>query len=231
MLPRKNLSSELLRYLVDYDNGLEDPDRIPSLGDLSAEIGVSIPKLREQLEVARALGFVEVRPRTGIRRMPYEFAPAVSQSLLYALALDAEQFRAFSELRNHVEAGFWRQAVTALGPAEHRRLQDLVSRAWESLRGEPVKIPHSEHRKLHLTIFSKLENPFVQGILEAYWEAYEAVELNLYADYSYLHEVWSYHQRIVEAICAGDVEASYQAFVDHTELLRHRPAAKIQSKK
>jgi hypothetical protein len=39
------------------------------------------------------------------------------------------------------------------------------------------------------------------GLLEAYWDAYEAVELNTYADYAYLQEVWRYHERIVEAIC------------------------------
>jgi DNA-binding GntR family transcriptional regulator len=60
------------------------------------------------------------------------------------------------------------------------------------------------------------------GILEAYWEAYEAVGLNVYADYEYLQEVWSYHQKMVDAICRGDFELGYQALVEHKDLLYHR---------
>ena len=51
----------------------------------------------------------------------------------------------------------------------------LIERALEKLRGTPVQVPHEEHRKLHLMIYSRLDNPFVTGILEAYWDAYEAV--------------------------------------------------------
>ena len=76
---------------------------------------------------------------------------------------------------------------------------------------------------LHLCVFGKLGNPFVLGILEAYWEAYEAVGLNVYTDYGYLREVWTYHQKMVDAILAGDIDAGYQALVDHTDLLYHRP--------
>ena len=61
------------------------------------------------------------------------------------------------------------------------------------LSQDRIQIPHPEHRAFHLTIYSRLHNPFVLGLLEAYWDGYEAVELNTYADYGYLQEVWSYH--------------------------------------
>ena len=222
-MSRKPLPSEFLQYLATYENGHEDPDRLPSLGELSAKIGISVPKLREQMEAARHLGLVEARPRTGIRRKPYTFS--VTPSLLYAVALNPDYFCAFSELRNQLEAVFWEEAIKALTSKDHAQLQNCVALAWEKLNGTPIRIPHAEHRTLHLTIFSRIENPFVRGLLEAYWEAYEAVELDSYADYAYLREVWGYHQRIVEAIVHGDIEASRQAFIEHTSLLRHRPIA------
>ena len=66
--------SEFLRYLASHE---EAEGSLPSLNDLSRELGISLAGLREQLEVARALGLVEVKPRTGIRRKPYSFTPAV----------------------------------------------------------------------------------------------------------------------------------------------------------
>jgi DNA-binding GntR family transcriptional regulator len=98
-------------------------------------------------------------------------------------------------------------------------LHRLVAAAWEKLRGNPVRIPHTEHRQFHLTIFSKLDNPFVRGLLEAYWEVYEAIQLNTYADYDYLNRVWTYHERIAEAIRTGNVEESLEIFEEHTRLL------------
>jgi DNA-binding FadR family transcriptional regulator len=212
--------SEFLRYLAAHE---EAESGLPTLAELSRELGIGVAALREQLEVARALGLVEVKPRMGTRRREYSFTPAIRQSLGYALALNNAHFRKYAELRNHVEAAFWHQAVQKLTEEDKRQLQNLVTRAWVKLRGTPVQVPHEEHCLLHLKIYSRLDNPFVTGILEAYWEAYEAVGLNVFAGgYEYLQEVWQYHQRMVEAICKGDFEAGYEALVAHTDLLYQR---------
>lgn len=212
--------SDFLRYLADHDN---QRSTLPSLATLSQELGMSISVLREQLEVARALGLVEVRPRTGIRRLPYSFFPAVSLSLQYALTQDKSLFEAFSSLRNHIEASFWHEAVRQLRPEDHQELLAILASAEEKLQRTPAEIPHPEHRRLHLLIYSRLENPFVNGLLEAYWEAYEMVGLNVVTSLEYLREVWSYHRRMVEAILRGDYEAGYRALIEHTDLLSHRP--------
>ena len=220
------LSSDFLNYLVSspLQNGRQPGEAppIPSLSELSKELGVSVASLREQLEVAEAFGLVEVRPRLGIRRLPYSFFPAVSQSLQYAIRLDRGYFDQFSDLRNQIEASFWDRAVRLLTSQDHLLLKDLMGRAWEKLRGSPVQIPHAEHRQLHMAIYSRLENPFVLGVLEAYWEAYEQAGYNIFADYNYLREVWNYHQVMVDAICTGNYEAGYQALITHKDLLYQR---------
>jgi DNA-binding FadR family transcriptional regulator len=212
--------SEFVRYLASHEaNG---SDTLPPLSELSAELGIGVPALREQLEVARALGFVEVRPRTGTRRLRYDFLPALRQSVGYAIALDEAYFETYADLRKHVEAAYWHEAVRLLTDEDKARLQDILSRAWRRLKGNPIQIPHEEHKHLHLAIFSRLNNPFVHGLLQAYWEAYEAVGLNVYTDYDYLQEVWRYHQRMVDAVCAGDFEAGHTALLEHTDLIHHR---------
>ena len=213
--------SEFLRYLASHP---EADDKLPSLNDLSRELNISLASLREQLEVARALGFVEVRQKTGTRRLSYSFTPAIRQSLGYALALNDEHFRKFADMRNHLEAAYWTEAVKLLTEEDKVELNSIITRAWEKIRGTPVQVPHEEHRKLHLTIFNRLDNPFVIGVLEAYWEAYEAVGMNVFVGgYEYLQEVWRYHQVMVESICNGQFEAGYEALVRHTDLLYHRP--------
>ncbi|MFN8413010.1 MAG: FCD domain-containing protein [Anaerolineales bacterium] len=213
--------SEFLRYLAAHP---EAESGFPSLNELSRELNISLASLREQLEVARALGFVEVKPGRGVRRLSYSFTPAIRQSLGYALALNDNHFRKFSEMRNHLEAAYWYEAVAKLTIEDKQELQSIITRAWEKIKGTPVQVPHEEHRKLHLTIFNRLDNPFVTGVLEAYWEAYEGVGLNVFVGgYEYLQEVWRYHQSMVESICSGNFEVGHEALVRHTDLLFHRP--------
>jgi DNA-binding FadR family transcriptional regulator len=215
-----NQTKEFLECLIERAS---PGDRMPAIPALASQLGMSTSKLREQLEVARALGLVEVRPKTGIKVLPYSFGNSIRVSLNFALALDRSYFDQIGELRNHIEAAFWREAVSLLTPEDKAALQDLIRRAWAKLRGQPVQIPHTEHRDLHLMIYSRLDNEFVTGLLESYWEAYEAVGLALYTDYSYLEQVWTYHEKMVDAIVAGDLEAGHRALVEHTGLLHHRP--------
>jgi DNA-binding FadR family transcriptional regulator len=179
--------------------------------------------VREQLEVARALGLVEVKSKTGMKMRSYSFTPAVRLSLFFALAQDQRNFELFGEVRNHMEVAFWNEACARLEDEDKRVMRDCLDKAHAKLNGKPVRIPTEEHRTFHLTVFKRLDNPFVMGILEAYWDAYNAVELNRYSDYSYLQQVWSYHERIFEAICNGDYERAKSLFIDHTNLIRFQP--------
>jgi DNA-binding FadR family transcriptional regulator len=65
-----DLGSDLLNYIAESD--LQVGDRLPTISELQDEnhLGISTSKVREQLEVARALGLVEVRSKTGTRLKP-----------------------------------------------------------------------------------------------------------------------------------------------------------------
>src|SRR5215213_6326140 len=104
--------SEFLQYL--FVQGCKPGDRLPSLIELSQQIGVSVGKLREQMEVARMLGLIEASPRRGITRTAYDFLPPVRLSLLAALAIDRRYFDTFSNLRGHLEVAYWEEAVVLL---------------------------------------------------------------------------------------------------------------------
>lgn len=222
MILKNPKSFNFLEFLANGSTYGQD-EHLPSLEALSAKHGVSISVLREQLQVARVLGLVEVRPRTGIRRLPYTFAPAVRESLFYAMARDRRAFDQFADVRRHLERAYWFEAVEKLTSDDLTQLNSLVQRAEEMLQGDPIRVPHAEHRELHLTIFRHVENPFVLGLLEAYWSAYEEVGLSRYAGIGYLKQVWAVHGRIVKAIASGDFAAGSQLLNEHFDLIDKRP--------
>ncbi|MGD2059173.1 MAG: FCD domain-containing protein [Anaerolineales bacterium] len=220
------LDSEFLDYLARVPASLHD--NLPPMHELAETLGMSISKLREQVEVARTLGWVEVRPRRGIEARAFSPAAAMSVSMRFSLAQDRNYFDQIEELREVIEASYWYRAVEALQEDDRRHLTELMKRAWQLLKGDPVQIPHEEHRELHLTIFSRLENQFVKGFLEAYWDAYECVGLNVFTDYAYLEAVWNHHQSMVDAINDQDLESGYRSLVDHFGILNTRPGTQAQ---
>jgi DNA-binding FadR family transcriptional regulator len=217
--------SEFLAFLAALARN--DHEKIPSLTQLQHQLGISVSSLREQMEVARAMGLIEVKPRTGMKLLPYSFRPAIKQTLAYAVATDSGYFDSFSDLRNHIEMTYWYQAVGSLTEEDIRYMKSLILSALKKLENHPIQIPHYEHRELHLTIYRHLDNLFVTGILEAFWELYEEVGNNLYADHDYLKRVWDYHQKIVDAIESRNYSQGYKLLVEHTSILTQRSKPKL----
>lgn len=220
---RIDLGSDLLNYIVDQN--IQPGDYLPSIKDLADDenLGISTSKIREQLEVARALGLVEVRSKTGTRLRDFSFTPTVRLGLFYAIATQPNLFELFGSLRTHVETAYWLEACAILDMDTLNIMSQAFDNARKKLNSHPIHIPYEEHRLFHLTMFKKLDNPFVIGILEAYWQAYEAVEVNHYAEYGYLCKVWDYHERILTALKRKAYEEARQLYIEHTRLLRYQP--------
>jgi DNA-binding FadR family transcriptional regulator len=221
-----SLQSEILRFIIE--NGYKPGDKLPTLQTISKTMGISIAKMREELEIARALGIVEVKPGRGTRVVEYRFTPLATLSALYAIGQDASHFEHLRQLRNALEVAFWDEAVRQLTTADIATLRGLISSAQRRLAAQSIQVPANEHRAFHVTIFSRLENPFVIGFIEAFWEAYEAFGMNLYFELDYHRSVWDYHERIVNAIEAGDIEASRRLLIEHMNLLGRRSDSPVR---
>lgn len=219
--------SDLLDYLAEANrNGTP----IPTIAELSGELGMSITSLREQLEVARRLGFVTIKPKTGIQPCGFSLAPALRLSLQYGIRVQPELFEAFRDLRKHIEASYWFEAAPLLTSAEVSTLGDIVRKAQSKIKKQPIESPEKEHRAFHLAIFQHLENPVVKSLLETYWDLNAGNERNYYIDQNYLEIVWNYHQRIVEALAARDFERGHQALLAHMDLVMQRKKAELSQR-
>ena len=219
------LPYSILQYIVEEGGGLKNGHeltKLPRMDDLAKELGVSRGKLREEMIAAQAYGVVEMRPGDGTYVRPFDFYTPIRTLVLYSIARDGKNFDHFYELRVQLEIASWEEAVHKLTPEDHEQLQRILQRAERKLKGFPVEIPHREHRRFHLLIFSRQNNQFVQGLLRAYWDAYEAVGLHLYFDYNYYKEMWISHRAMVEAIVAGRYGEGKEILIRHFDLLDSR---------
>lgn len=212
--------SELLKYLSAIPEDVNG--RIPPLAELSQELGISTATLREQLEVARMMGIVEVRPKTGIRKQQYSFRPAVTTSVAYAVSQASTNFAAFSDVRKHLEAAYFIEAAQLLSQNDVMALSQIVNHAQDKMQSSFMQIPNHEHREFHLSIYKNLRNVFVTGMLEAYWDLYRATGLEIYPDVNYLQRIWQYHGLIVDMIRQRDFARGLNVLLEHMDLIKQR---------
>lgn len=212
--------SEFLQYIAAIPEKVDS--RIPPLSELSQTLGISVATLREQLEVARMMGIVEVKPKAGIHKLPYSFKPAVITSLTYALASESTQFVQYANLRKHLEAAYFLEGVKLLTPEDKNELETIVMRAEEKLGRRPAIVPTTEHRDFHMLFYKHLENPYVTGLLEAYWELYKAAGFEIYPDMEYVQRIWQYHRKSVELIKSHNYEEAHRSLMEHMELITLR---------
>lgn len=212
--------SKLLRFILERIK--DERDDLPSIQELSEQLEMSVPTLREQLEVLKMLGLLDARPRHGMRIRPIDWSASLRQTALIATSIDMKYFYQFSDLRDKVEQAWFIPAARKLEEKDIQQLQACVDLAKEKLNGNPIQIPYQEHKELHLSIYKKLDNVFVSGILNTYWTLYEAVGMNLYTDLVYQQKVWNYHGEIVDAIRSRDLEKGLHLLEDHMKLIYMR---------
>jgi DNA-binding FadR family transcriptional regulator len=217
-------SHSILQYIIDNDlaGHTTDPARLPSLGQLAKELGVSRGKLREDMIAAQAYGIIEMRPGDGTYTRPFDFYAAIRPLVLYSIAYDRQNFDRFYRLRAQIEVAFWEKAVSGLGQAELDKLEHVLECAQSKLHGHPIEIPHVEHRDFHVQIYSQMDNPYAQGLIKAYWDAYEAVGLHRYFELSYYEQMWSSHRAMVRAIQSGRIQEGKEVLIKHFTLLEDR---------
>jgi DNA-binding FadR family transcriptional regulator len=212
--------STFMQYLASIP--AETAIRLPPLSELSGQLGLSVASLREQMEVARMMGLIEVHPRTGIQKRAYSFTDTVMVSLMYAIASGEDAFQAFSDFRKHVEAAYWKEAASQMSEEDLAGLTRLVTKATAKLHSQPPQNPLEEHKEFHMCMYRKIQNPYVQGVLEAYWIMYEVTGMAIYTDMPYLEQVWKYHQGMVEALQSGEIDRGYRLFMEHVDLITKR---------
>ncbi|MBN1639863.1 MAG: FadR family transcriptional regulator [Anaerolineae bacterium] len=218
------LSHSIVRYIIDerLAECEGEPARLPPLGELARQLGVSRGKLREDLIAAQAYGMVEMRPGDGTYVCPFDFYTAIRPLILYAIASDRGNFDRFYRLRARIEVAFWDDAVRQLGQPQLERLRGILAEADHKLDGTPIEIPHREHREFHVEIYSQIDNLFAQGLLKAYWDAYEAVGLHRYFELSYYQRVWDNHRQMVDHIAGGQYDEGKRVLLRHFTLLEDR---------
>lgn len=223
----KHARDEVLHFLADCAT---TGKTIPSIPELGQELGISTASVREQLEVARCIGIVDIKPRTGIQSKEFSLSQSTTLAMVYGVNVKPELFEQYASMRQQLEMGYWNEAVSLLTKDDIFRLKHLVDLAYSKIMKRPLIIPNDEHREFHLAIYRPLKNEVLNGILETYWDLHNSLNVSYYQDEAYLQNVWDYHRKMVEAIEAREYEKGYNALTIHLQLLKSGKKAELKQR-
>jgi DNA-binding FadR family transcriptional regulator len=193
-------------------------DRLPAEAVLAAELGVSRLSLREATRSLQTLGVIEAQHGNGLFVSTFSFRPLIEQ-LPYGLAVPGMALGEILTAREAMEVGLMPAVARHPGSEELAECARLAGRMAElEAAGESIT---EVDRAFHLLLYKGLQNALVNNLIELFWEIFVRLGDAIPAPECGRAAV---HQRIVEALQAGEPIESIQRMQQHFDDVRARAA-------
>jgi GntR family transcriptional regulator, transcriptional repressor for pyruvate dehydrogenase complex len=211
---------------------LRPGDRLPPERELAAMLGTSRPSLREALQALKARGWVEIRHGSGV----FVADPATTRSLREALLAQEVSVRELFDMREVLElpAAAWAAKNGDPGKlAVVREAYDALMAATKPVdeAGTGGEIGWDRLAELdatfHLRIVEAADNRFLartQGVLQEILSAGMGTTLRLPGRFE---KSRGEHQRILDAVLAGDPAAARRAALTHINSARKAAMSRL----
>lgn len=216
---RQGSVSELIaRRILDVISAdkLKPGDQLPPERELAAMLGTSRPSLREALQSLKARGFLDIRHGAGV----FVADPATTKSLREAMSAETISLTELFDMREVLELPAAEWAARA-ARTEGDQVLTAVGEAYTTLRiaSRPPVSDWAELQRLdaqfHMRIVEAAGNRFLtrtNGVLQEILAQGMDTTLQIPGR---LQKSRDEHQRILEALLAGDSAAARRAARSH----------------
>ena len=197
--------------------------KLPSERTITEQMGVSRPSLREAISALQIVGILESRPGDGT----YVSTPVATEDLMrQAVTVLEECDSPFENMqaRKALEIGSVRHAIKVAADAD----LDALKTAWEEkcLRGRRGDLEEYLRygKEFHLAIARATKNRILEGIMEKLLDmTIQPLWINMRRNYflkdpSRIELMLDIHDRIMQAICARDVDRAVRELEIHYDV-------------
>lgn len=213
----ERIAHELVNYIID--NELEEGTALPIESELVATMDVGRTTIREALLLLETWGVVTIRPgRNGGPTVRRPRPDDLQQALALQLQFASADLQDVIEARTAVEPMSARLAAVRMTPEEIDELEESVKRMRENPEDHRVFI--EENRLFHSLIAESTRSV----VLRAFSDSIKSISDGAVAGIEYGQSrrvaVADAHQRIVDAVRAGDADMAEKVMRDHIEEAR-----------
>ena len=188
--------------------------RLPEV-ELSSQLGVSRPSLREAFRILQQQGLISIEPRKGA-------------TVMHA---SSEDLHALCEYRACLEDMAIRIALPKLCETDYSRLEMYVSLMSVAAQASDTMAILEADMNFHQLIYDKCDNPYLLAALKGLSPKVRVYSFIYRKKHSQFDMTWERHQRLLAAYRSGDVEVAATANRHHVmvdslggslEFLEHR---------
>ena len=195
--------------------------RLPAERDLSKQLGVSRPSVREALIALEVEGWVEVRTGSGVY--------VLDRSHRASEPMEAAEWGPLELIRaRRVVEGETAALAAAMGK---RRDVDAMTRAIEAMRemADRNVMPLEGDRAFHLAVVDACGNVVLSETVQGFWDSRKGPIFTRLGGYFETVKSWrsaiAEHEAIRDAIAARDADGARKAMHEHMDKSHQRFSA------
>jgi GntR family transcriptional repressor for pyruvate dehydrogenase complex len=217
------ISDEVYNQIVSLisKGQLKPGDKIPSEREMASELGISRQSIREALNRAEVMGFIEVRQGEGSFILSSVHEP-LKPPLTVIIEKEAEKIFEFLEMRKLIE-GWCAEKAALEGTAEDldnmrailEEMKEIASKdkRWEELDvALHFSIAHATHNVVAIHIMEALKINF--GTFFRFRSSIASSEK--------MDVLWQHHNEIFQAIRRRDSLLAKQKVIDHLNFIEEK---------
>lgn len=218
-VPAYKMAALEIRKFIE-SNGLTVGKPLPPEATLAQQLGISRPSLREGVKALESVGVLEARHGDGVYVADFSF-DSIVENLPYSMLADNAQLTQLLEVRTALEVGMIAKIAEIIPKADIDELRRLATRMKQM--AEEGKSFADEDRQFHARLFSCLENPFLDRLVDLFWKVFQKMAHTLpVAVPSSGQQTAQEHLEIVERLSQGDVIQLQLAHERHFQEIRKR---------
>lgn len=219
----RQAQTAIKRYIEEHQ--LQPGDLLPSEAQLAKDMGMSRLSLREGVKTLEAVGILEARQGEGLYVKAFTF-DSIFENLPYSFATDGKSLRNLLQVRTALEEGLIGMVAAQATPVQLEHLETLAQQMLSKARaGQTFE---EEDREFHLTLYGPLENPFLNRLVELFWEVFRRLHGSAGVTLWNLEQTAQDHLNIIAALRTGKATKASAAMHIHFQQIKKRldrPAA------
>jgi GntR family transcriptional repressor for pyruvate dehydrogenase complex len=189
---------------------------LPPEKDLITQFGVSKHTLREALRSLEAMGFIEIKRGAGGGPVVSEVDMETTRdSIANFLHFQNVSVRDLSEIRKIMEPYLARLAAERFSAQEIEKLEEIDRKCRKIFEKKKSVVGAKEEIDFHIFLAQASRNPVMVMVLDFVNSMLTDLKTNIKPDMEFSQHVLDSHQKIFEAIKAGDGDKAQECMLAH----------------
>ena len=213
-LERRDLKTDVVvmqlkKYIID--NGLTVGARLPTEAELSCDLHVSRPAIREAMKALESLGLITTVQGKGRFIKEFNYRELID-AMTYNVQVGFKDFKEILQVRKALEYYFIPEAMRKMAESDFRELDQVVDQMETEVKeGRSYKDIAETHARFHQIVYRGVENRLLDALISMFAFFQKMLDKTMDDKVLFLQE----HRSMIDSLRSGDVDGMREKISRH----------------